>query len=56
MNLCSGLRLTDLHTNLKMFKTDLLGDLPLVGDGVAYSFDAISARQSPATSTIRKLR
>jgi glycosyltransferase involved in cell wall biosynthesis len=32
MNLCSGLRLTDLHTGLKMFRTDLLRGLPLVED------------------------
>ena len=29
MNLCSGLRLTDLHTGLKMFRADLLRGLPL---------------------------
>jgi glycosyltransferase involved in cell wall biosynthesis len=29
MNLCSGLRLTDLHTGLKMFRADLLKGLPL---------------------------
>jgi glycosyltransferase involved in cell wall biosynthesis len=32
MNLCSGLRLTDLHTGLKMFRTDLLRGLPLEED------------------------
>jgi prepilin-type N-terminal cleavage/methylation domain-containing protein len=30
MNACSGLRLTDLHTGLKMFRADLLKELPLV--------------------------
>ena len=30
MNWCSGLRLTDLHTGLKMFRGDLLKGLPLV--------------------------
>jgi hypothetical protein len=30
MNWCSGLRLTDLHTGLKMFRADFLKGLPLV--------------------------
>jgi glycosyltransferase involved in cell wall biosynthesis len=29
MNLCSGLRLTDIHTGLKMFRADLLKGVPL---------------------------
>jgi glycosyltransferase involved in cell wall biosynthesis len=32
MDLCSDLRLTDLHTGLKMFRSDLLRCLPLVED------------------------
>jgi glycosyltransferase involved in cell wall biosynthesis len=32
MNLCSGLRLTDMHTGLKMFRTELLRGAPLVED------------------------